>query len=120
MSAIEPGMDGAGIDILASPIVASLRRMVISSITSGISKSISKFFLKYGTMICSFSFLYFCEIADGVIPICAAISFDLNPCNNSMSIISRSCLSSGAWSHTSSTIRLNCNRRSLVTSNDIR
>ena len=39
ISAIESGIDGAGIDILASPKVASLRRMAISSITSGISRS---------------------------------------------------------------------------------
>ena len=44
MSAIEPDIGGAGIDILASPMVASLRRIAISSITSGMSKSMSKFF----------------------------------------------------------------------------
>ena len=67
ISAKEPGIVGAGIE--ASPIVASRLSIARSSITSTISKSISKFFLKYGMMISSFSFLYFCDMADGVIPI---------------------------------------------------
>ena len=52
--------------------------------------SMSKFFLKYGAITRSFSDLNLCDIADGVTPICSAISLALNPRSKSMSMMRRS------------------------------
>ena len=70
-------------------------------------------------MMSSFSFLNRCDTADGVMPICVAVSFPLNPLSI-MLMMMRSWRLSGAWSHTSSTMRLNCRRRLSPASNDCR